>query len=276
MAATVLTADFSEHVSIKQTHYHDGYQLLFVTRGTANVYVNNAVHKVSAGDLLIFSRLEQHAVKDQSGDYQRFILELAPDISATDREGYRIYSILFNRPAGFCNIVDMRGQQDAVCRMFEAICREIRDSAPMGEEMQRLLVQQLLILIYRQARDRFSVMEGAGFELVYPIQMRFHQQFQQQFTLQALAEELNISASYLSHVFKSTTGSSVMGYLQSCRIAEAKKCLAQTSMRISEIVEHCGFTDSSNFSRTFRSLTGLSPSAFRGRYHKQDKQEDIP
>lgn len=268
MAATVLSAEYSEQVSIKQTHYHDGYQLLFVTRGTANVYVNNAVYQASAGDLLIFSRLEHHAVKDQSGDYQRFTLELSPDISSTDREGYRVYSILFNRPAGFVNLVDMRSQQETVYRMFEDICRESHSSAPMGEEMQRLLVQQLLILIYRQAQDTFSVMEGAGFELVYPIQMRFHQQFQQQFSLQALAEELNISVSYLSHVFKSATGSSVMGYLQSCRIAEAKKCLAQTNMRIGEIVEHCGFTDSSNFSRTFRTLTGLSPSAFRRRYYK--------
>ena len=268
MAAVVLSADFSDRISIKQTHYHDGYQLLFITRGTANVYVNNAVQKASAGDLLIFSRLEHHAVKDQSRDYQRFTLELAPDISATDREGYRVYSILFNRPSGFCNLVDMRDQQAEVYRIFEAIHREVQTIEPMGEEMQRLLVQQLLICIYRQARDTFSVMEGAGFELVYPVQMRFHQQFQRQFSLQALAEELNISASYLSHVFKSTTGSSVMGYLQSCRIAEAKKCLAQTNMRIGEIVEHCGFTDSSNFSRTFRTLTGLSPSAFRARYSK--------
>ena len=153
--------------------------------------------------------------------------------------------------------------------MFEAICREIRSAEPMGEEMQRLLVQQLLILVYRQARDTFSVMEGAGFELVYPIQMRFHQQYQRQFTLQALADEMNLSPSYLSHLFKSTTGSSVMGYLQSCRIAEAKRCLAQTNMRIGEIVEHCGFSDCSNFSRTFRKLTGLSPSAFRARYHKE-------
>jgi len=268
MASVVLSADFSDHISIKQTHYHDGYQLLFVTRGTATVYVNNATYKASAGDLLIFSRLEHHAVKEQSPDYQRYTLELAPDISATDREGYRVYSILFNRPAGFGNIVNMREKQADICRMFEAIHREMQTAEPMSEEMQRLLVQQLLITVYRQAGDTFSVMEGAGFELVYPIQMRFHQQFQQQFTLQALAEEMNISQSYLSHVFKETTGNSVMGYLQSCRIAEAKKCLAQTSMRINEIVEHCGFTDSSNFSRTFRKLTGFSPSAFRRRYYK--------
>ena len=41
-----------------------------------------------------------------------------------------------------------------------------------------------------------------------------------------------------------------------------------TDMRIGEIVEHCGFSDSSNFSRTFRAVTGLSPSEFRKQYYK--------
>ena len=87
-------------------------------------------------------------------------------------------------------------------------------------------------------------------------------------SIATIAKELGYHPKYLSHLFKSATGNSVMGYLQSCRIAEANKCLAQTDMRIGEIVEHCGFSDSSNFSRTFRAVTGLSPSEFRKQYYK--------
>jgi AraC-like DNA-binding protein len=42
--------------------------------------------------------------------------------------------------------------------------------------------------------------------------------------------------------------------------------LAETNYSIGEIIEKCGFSDNSNFSRTFKRLTGLSPSDFRKKY----------
>jgi AraC-like DNA-binding protein len=57
-----------------------------------------------------------------------------------------------------------------------------------------------------------------------------------------------------------------MEYLQSCRMANAKRMLAQTDYSVGEIVEKCGFSDNSNFSRTFKSLNGMSPTDFRKKY----------
>ncbi|MBQ8793661.1 MAG: helix-turn-helix transcriptional regulator, partial [Clostridia bacterium] len=59
---------------------------------------------------------------------------------------------------------------------------------------------------------------------------------------------------------------SVMDYLLSCRIAAAKNMLAKTDKSISEIVESCGFSDNSNFNRTFKKLNNMSPSEFRTKF----------
>ncbi len=268
MASIVLSAEYSDHISIKQNHYHDCHQLLFVTKGTADIFVNNTKHTVTAGHLVVFSRLEHHAVTAQSKDYQRFVLELTPDVPMLGAEGHRVFSVLFNRPEGFRNVLDVSDQQGEFHRWFEDICREKQTKAPMYKDMLNLLVQQLLIAIYRQVPDAFSAMGEDGLELVYKIQTLFHREYHSQFTLGELATAHNVSVSHLSHLFKATTGNSVMGYLQSCRVAEAKKCLAETNMRVGEIVEHCGFSDNSNFSRTFRNMTGFSPSQFRERFHK--------
>ena len=158
-------------------------------------------------------------------------------------------------------------------RLFETIRIEFSSRGTMREEMLELLVQQLLISVYRQAPEAFSAVEEDRIELVYRLQMRFHREFQTRFVLSELAEEYSISVSYLSHLFKLATGTSVMDYLQSCRIAEAKKCLAESLMRVGEIVEHCGFSDASNFSRTFRNATGLSPSEFREKYYHASSQQ---
>jgi len=268
MGIAVLSADYSGHIAIKHTHYHDYNQLLFVTGGTACVCVNNTTYHVSAGDLIIFSHLEHHSVTEQSQDYRRYILELAPDLPAPSKDVCRVLSILFNRPAGFRHVLDVRDAQSEFQQMFEAIRQEYTCKRPLFPDMLDALVRQLLIAVYRHAPDIFGSIEEDSLELVYQVQMLFHREFQQKFILRDLADSYNISVSYLSHLFKSATGTSVMGYLQSCRIAEAKKCLAETDMRIGEIVEHCGFSDSSNFSRTFRSVTGFSPSDFREQLRK--------
>ena len=132
--------------------------------------------------------------------------------------------------------------------------------------MLNLLTQQLLIFIYRQLPEVFAVFDENSFDTVQQIQRRMEMDFHERFSLAALSEEYGLSVSYLSHLFKRITGSSVMGYLQSCRIAAAKRYLAETSAEIGTIVEKCGFTDASNFSRTFRQLTGFTPSGFRRQF----------
>ena len=264
----LLSADFYNGVSIKQPHYHDCHQILYVTGGSAQIRVNEAQYQVKAGDLVIFSRLEQHAVTGQSWDYQRYVLKIAPELPAGSEQTYRIYAILLNRPKGFYNVIDVQQQQEAVSSLFERILREWNDAQPMQEALLDLLVQQLLIYGYRRIPEVFSAMEDGGLELVQQIQTQFQRDYKNTITLHDLAQTYNISSSYLSHLFKKATGSSVMGYLQSCRIAAAKKYLAETNLRIGEIVEQCGFSDTSNFSRTFRSTTGLSPTDFRKKYQK--------
>ena len=101
---------------------------------------------------------------------------------------------------------------------------------------------------------------------VEEIQRQFENDIVRAYSLIELADEYHISKYYLSHIFKTVTGYSVMDYLKVLRIAKAKALIAKTTMSISEIVETCGFSDSSNFSRDFKSNTGLSPSDFRKKY----------
>ena len=58
-----------------------------------------------------------------------------------------------------------------------------------------------------------------------------------------------------------------MGYLQSCRMAAAKKYLAETDLEVGAIVDKCGFSDSSNFSRSFKRVTGSTPTKFRAQFN---------
>ena len=150
--------------------------------------------------------------------------------------------------------------------LFDRITREAHSEARMGPEMLELLVNELLILIYRRTPTMSFSLEDDHFAYIFELQKRFETQYSHSYTLEDLAKEYNVSPSTLSHQFKKVTGTSVMDYLLSCRMASAKKYLTDTHISIGEIVELCGFSDNSNFSRTFKKLNRMSPSAFRQQF----------
>ena len=81
--------------------------------------------------------------------------------------------------------------------------------------------------------------------------------------LEGLAEQFNISPSYLSKLIKEHCGMNFVSYLASMRIEYAKRLLLETKMSITEIYTQSGFNNRTTFIRTFKKLTGLSPSDFR-------------
>lgn len=263
MENLVARAYFSADVMKKRSHYHDCHQIIYITKGKAGFCVNEANFEAGAGSLMVFSRYENHSITICSEEYERYVLHIN---SAVDISENKVYSVFSNRPAGFSNHLDVSDNAALFEALFAQITEEYSAHRRMSEDMTELLINQLLILICRRLPDSFFTFDEQNFETVSSIQKRFESEYFKAYTLEGLAKEYSISPSSLSHQFKRITGSSVMGYLLSCRMATAKKYLTKTKLSISEIVERCGFSDNSNFSRTFKALSGLSPSEFRNKY----------
>lgn len=86
-------------------------------------------------------------------------------------------------------------------------------------------------------------------------------------TVQYVAEELNISPSYLSGVLRTLTGQSTQQHIQDKVIEKAKEQLSTTDLSISEISYDLGFEHPQSFSKLFKSKTKLSPTRFRDSFN---------
>lgn len=82
-------------------------------------------------------------------------------------------------------------------------------------------------------------------------------------SLREVAKAVNVSANYLSEKFKEVTGVNFVRYVGQTRTAKARDLLRNSDLRISEIAFAVGFQSLSQFNRTFKKLSGRSPSAFR-------------
>lgn len=85
-------------------------------------------------------------------------------------------------------------------------------------------------------------------------------------TLEQLAQLANYSTSHLTKCFRDTTGVSPIRYLNNVRIEHAKYLLQYSRDSIGSVMERCGFSDASYFSRCFKRSLGYSPQGFRELY----------
>jgi AraC-like DNA-binding protein len=82
-------------------------------------------------------------------------------------------------------------------------------------------------------------------------------------TVQYLASQLNVSASYLSDMLRSLTGQNAQQHIHSHLIEKAKERLSTSQASISEIAYELGFEHPQSFSKLFKLKTSVSPLDFR-------------
>ncbi|GBG11100.1 DNA-binding response regulator [Paenibacillus agaridevorans] len=78
-----------------------------------------------------------------------------------------------------------------------------------------------------------------------------------------LASEVFLSASYLGHLFKNHTGQNLGKYIIAVRMENAKRLLATTHTKIAEIGQAVGYPNPSYFSMLFRMQFGCTPVQYR-------------
>ncbi|WP_255321189.1 helix-turn-helix transcriptional regulator [Enterococcus casseliflavus] len=92
-----------------------------------------------------------------------------------------------------------------------------------------------------------------------------HQQYDQDLSLDSIAEQLHYNANYLSNVFKKELSINFADYLQNYRLQIAKKWLRETDMTIKEIAANLQYTNSQNFIRFFKKKEQMTPGEYRKR-----------
>lgn len=82
-------------------------------------------------------------------------------------------------------------------------------------------------------------------------------------SLSYIANQINVSPSYLSSVFNREVGMSIAKYIMELRIEKARNLLKQTSLRIVDVAEAVGYNDKRYFGQVFKRETGSTPNEYR-------------
>lgn len=160
------------------------------------------------------------------------------------------------------------GDVESIEQMFRSLTQlQQLDASYANEAKRKLAVTQLLLLIDSAT---VTVMDkGHNFvdertRIAESVSEYIFQHYQESFTIEDIANALNMSKSYISHVFKEITGNTIMAYLMGYRLSQARNMLMMDhSQSIKEVAQQCGFESDAHFSRYFKQNVGMTPSYYR-------------
>ncbi|GLX66719.1 helix-turn-helix domain-containing protein [Paenibacillus glycanilyticus] len=95
--------------------------------------------------------------------------------------------------------------------------------------------------------------------------------FNNNISVDTVAEYVERSTSYLSRIFKESTGMTINDYFIQLRMKKAMEMLGQVNVTIEEICHEIGYANVSYFNKIFKSRTGLTP----GQYRQQQAAEKL-
>ena len=84
-------------------------------------------------------------------------------------------------------------------------------------------------------------------------------------SLTAVAQTVNMSATYFSAKFKEMAGINFVDYVARTRVGKARNLLLDPKRRVSEVAFVVGFQSLSQFNRAFRRIAGQSPRDYRAK-----------
>ncbi len=230
-------------------HWHEFYEIEYVLVGSGVVHLNGADIPFKKGSLMFGT----------PADLQR--LELY-------------------EPVEVCNISFTRKWIDdqLICALsygtvlpsydlpMDAILREYEYTKKDAWNDRYLyhLLNNVLIDVVRQIEK--DEKKGFHTELFSPIMRAVRYvdvHFRDDLTLEQVAREVGLSASYFSAQFHKIIGQTFKSYLINVRLTYAADLITGSDTRIADICQLSGFRDFANFSRAFKKNYGMSPAAYR-------------
>jgi len=124
-------------------------------------------------------------------------------------------------------------------------------------------------IIYALLNDLLhQVVEGMNadkmpYSLLDEIKSHIDSHYHMDISRESVADAFNISPGYLSRLFSRESDMKFNEYLKLARISRSKTLLINTTMKINEVSEKCGFTDTNYFCKVFRDINDCTPLEYR-------------
>ncbi|MEF3301819.1 AraC family transcriptional regulator [Paenibacillus sp. GYB003] len=260
-----------------QAHWHSphvqpGIEINVSLAGSAVFVVGERVIETAPGQLLVFpGRIPHQVFVEKSATYRRAVICI-DDVSLQRLKE----SFPHSRPPmewfGDVDCHRFQLQMKTFAAVKQAAMRMIAELQEQKRGWQQMVFAELLSLVVTVERlvDERTAAPGrlarrrASRELAERCCGHIESHLYEDLSLTSVAARFQVSPEHLTRTFKRETGVAFYQYVLLKRIQESKRLLRESAnVSLTEIAYSLGFASSSHFSRTFKSVTRMTPSEYR-------------
>lgn len=254
-----------------ERHYENVYQLLLITNGRIRYRVGEKSYETGRGGVVVLNTLEEHDLEVLEYPYERYLIRVQPDFFQNEVKYPEVIAAFIKRPPNFTHLLTV---SEPIWNYLYDIVLEMEREYNSKEKYWELYVgsdlRRMFIMIYRECSELMSIKGGHNVTVAYNIMNYINHHYTEDISVDKIASELRLNKNYIAHIFKKETGYSLIGYVIALRTNHAKLLLTKTDKNITQIAAECGYDDFTYFSRQFKKTTGLTPSAYRKDYSKEE------
>ena len=231
---------------------------------------------LGSGDFVVFPHDAQHCITSDENTPLPHIVNRIPEKSTgritsllcgffefRDRNAWPLLDSLPN-----AIVLDLKegGRQHSTYPLVQLMIAELEGNQQGVGAALNKLAYLLFIQVLRTQID-----SGASAGLLFALADKqigralnlLHLNFQQDWSVALLANEIGMSRSVFSQKFVSLVGKSPMRYLAEWRMQEASDMLRASDTSIASIADNVGYSSEMAFRKAFRKITGETPGKVR-------------
>jgi AraC family transcriptional regulator len=228
-------------------HYHENAYFTFILQGNVIEGNKKEVYSCSAGSLLFHNWQEPHYNVKPDGFTRGFHIEL-------EQKWFNGYDFGLSNLTGSINISNPE---------LKLLLYKIFKETKTDDNTTSLSVQVLLLQLLGQMLHDNKTSAKKKPLWVKKIIGILHDKFSDKLTLTDLSNDLNIHPVHLSRDFPKHFQCTLGDYIRKLKIEKSLSLLSQKNNSLSDITFECGFSDQSHFTRCFKEINGINPSAYR-------------
>lgn len=240
-------------------HIHGNwFELSYALEGKGEIVTNGVSVPISAGEIYLSFPGDIHAIKtDEKDPLKYYFLSFYHEDSA-------ILNALENIMRCYSEPDKRLFVNHEVRFIVENAFSEIMRGDEYSMKLVEYSINEIILYLFRIFNKGLSdTKEYSHNELCYQIMHYINTHIYTIDALTVLSEHFGYSYSYLSDVFRKTTGGKLYDYYTSRRFDTAEMLISEGRLQICEIAQELKFSSVYAFSRAFKEHFGKSPSEYR-------------
>lgn len=251
---------------------HDFWELGYVDRGQVVVSYGENSYLLKAGEMMFYKPNTFHNCRVRPGRPAAMV-NIAFEVDGPVSDVFENEILVLSAEERQCMSTIVREASNTYLR-FENLPAEVGlervENAPYGSgQIICNRLEELMIYACRSERNisldrrRISATPAdGGADTFERVRDYLGEHYPEKLTLEKIARDNCISVTKLKKLFREEMGTSVIAWLTSLRIKEAKQLIRRGRLNFSQIAEATGFDTIHYFSAVFKKHTGLTPTEY--------------